>query len=354
MTDEYRSESRSAKKLLNPLYGSFCRTQAYETDGETTWLEACLSHPESQQWQLCKITSQSGKTKVDPAGPPLDFNRVLETFVIFEKHNAGDVCTSHNLHELAFYHYKAFAEREGYVFDENGLPHARPARAALPDGAVFLDEDVSSANQHVQRPEAFFHEDKPYQKPATHFLFDQFQKAATGKSVNQALNEIKILHIFNRFTGHIDEAAKNLSEYVDNYQTLGQALLVQKAEESLDQAALCLKQAETYGLNLPGFHGFVEQCKLLCDVTHAQSLYVLMHKNLGDLTANESSFLIRYQSAMARFRAMDGGDTGSLRELILQSPPQKPAIMVDFVENYKKQHASFIDSPVSKSIKFDF
>ena len=355
------------RKNLTPLFGTRCQTQtyglaAYKRGHYHIHLEAVLDDPVKKTWAVRKVINVSeprysmifgsdtdNKTYVHQLRSGLNFTQALDVMQDFERNcrNRGQDfrVLVPDAPMMGFDHFRAFAEREGYVFDTNGHAHARPAEGTLPAGASFDKRDIDIADTHCQRPANEFDNNGPASKtPNTHFLFDHFTKATHGHNMNERLAQLRVLDILDHFAGHVQTAHDNLKEYCTHYQELGQGGLIYDAEKALKLAGASLRQLKAYGVDTTDFDSFLLQCDITCHVLHAEGLYDLMNNQKGDFEQNELLFKERVNKALDGFRKIDSSARGlqTLQDMIVQTPkPQVPDSMTAFLQNYAAQKEAF-------------
>lgn len=368
-TGDDRPAPLPVRKTLHPLFGTRCRTQtyglvAYKRGHYHMHLEAVLDDPVKKTWAVRKIVSVAeprasiifgsdtqSKTYVHQLRSGISFTQALDMMQDFERscRNRGQDfrVLVPDAPMMGFDHYRAFAEREGYVFDITGRAHARPAADALPAGGSFDQRDIDTADKLCQRPANEFDNNGPASKtPNTHFLFDQFTRATHGQNMHERLVHMRVLDILDHFAGHVQTAHDKLKEYCTHYQELGQGGLIYDAEQALKMAGADLRQLKAYGVDTTHFDNFLLQCEITCHVLHAEGLYDLMNNQKGDFAQNEMLFKERVNKALEGFRKIDSSERGlqTLQDMIVQTPkPEVPESMTAFLENYARQKEAFRD-----------
>lgn len=358
------------RKNLQPLFGSHCASQtyglkAYVRGSYHVRMDAYIDDPVKKTWTVQKTTvitdaASSGfffgigkdkiRTQVQKIKTRASFNDVLDEMQHFEKlcqsRNGDYAVQAPDADAMGFKHFRAFAEREGYVFDTSGQPHARPHRDVLPAcDAGFVQSDIDRADGRLQRPATEFDNGGPASKaPQTHFLFDQFTRAAHVHSMDDKIAELRVLDILDRFAQQVHRAHDNLQTYCQTYHELGQGGLIDDALDALRLAGAAVRQLKAYGVESAAFESFVLQCKITCNVLHAEGLYDLMNRGEGDFTQNEILFRQRVDKAIETFRRIDDSEQGirTLQDMIVQTPrPEVPEAMTVFLKNYDTQRAAW-------------
>jgi hypothetical protein len=358
------------RKNLSPLFGSHCASQtyglkAYVRGSYHIRLDAYIDDPVKKTWTVQKttiVTEATGsglffgngrertRTQVQKIKTRASFNDVLDEMLHFEKlcqSRAGDyVVQNPDAEAMGFTHFRAFAEREGYVFDTQGQPQARPHKDVLPASAAgFVQSDIDRADRRLQRPENEFDNNGPASKaPQTHFLFDQFTRAVHVHSMDDKMAELRVLDILDRFAQQVHLAHDSLQTYCKKYHELGQGGLIDDALDALRLAGAAVRQLKAYGVESAEFESFVLQCKITCNVLHAEGLYDLMNRGEGDFTQNEILFRQRVDKAIETFRRIDDSEQGikTLQDMIVQTPrPEVPEAMTAFLQNYDAQRAAW-------------
>lgn len=347
----------SNSRNLDPIFGVYCRTQSFRSASYPCYfhLEACLDDPVKKTWSVRRVVEtqephrRTSKIDVHAVAGHLAFKDALQILCKEEKDCLLKASSYHPAYpdplSLGALHFKAFAEREGYVFNIVGTPHARPNAHALPEGHAFDQKDAGSANRNLQRADEDFDANAPSGKiPNTHFLFDQFARAAHNETLHTRMNDLRALQVLDRFAAQIETAHAKMTEYCDKYAQTGQGGLIVQAENALDMAEASLQQLRAYGVNVASFDSFVLQCRISAQVLHAEGLYDLMNKRIGDFDQNEAQFKQRVTQAIANFKKIDASEDGIrlLENMIVQSPkPAVPAAIGKFIAVYKEQRADF-------------
>lgn len=351
-------------KCLHPIFGTYCRTETYSAeDAEKNMThihcEAYMDDPIAKTWTVAKVVRElipsfnpykrKTKTHVHKLKSKVNFREAAAELASFEAKCKEKPAVFNPIFPeaaaMGFSHFKAFAEREGYVFDAKNIPRARPDAAALPPGASFFDEDIASADKNLQRPANEFDNNGPASKaPNAHFVLDQFTRAAHSGDFHAATSSARVLNILDRLVDQIDKVHAKLSEYCDKYQELGQGGLISDAETLLVASEAAVRQMKAYGVDTKEFESFVLQCRISCYVLHAEGLYGLMQSGKGDFDANEELFKSRVNQAMEAYKQIDSSDDGmkTLKNMIVQMPePKVPAAIGEFVARYKKARKDY-------------
>ncbi len=356
--------------VLHPVFGTHCRTQCYgmktgvESKTRHVHFETYLEDPVKKTWAINKVIVTSTQsfftaksiTRIETSNvaKKMDFTAVLSALSLFEKDCADNPAMYKPLYpeapDMGFAHFKAFAEREGYVFDKAGRPKIRPHAFVLPDGE-FNESDVNSAAKNLQRTDDAFDNNGTANKiPNTLFIFDTFNNVARKTDMADALTETRILSIFDRLASSVEKAHAKLQEYCQKYEELGQGGLISDAETELQIAEVSVRQLKAYNLEMSEFESFVTQCQTLCHELHAQGLYDLMHKGKGDYDLNETAFKERATKAVESHKRVDPSDKGMyhLQEIMVAAPPEVPNAIRMFLTNYQYQRSEFTASRTNR------
>jgi hypothetical protein len=360
-----RDPGQQKASALPPIFGTYCASQSYSLkpykQGESCFihLEAYLVNPVTRTWgvsRVMRVTELSvydgapiTEVRVQRLDQHLDFVTAMKYLSDFER-NCGNsplqYVPQRNIDSMKFSHYIAFAEREGYIFNVHGLPMARPAFHALPPDGTFHQRDIDRANKNLQRPESEFDGTGPASKiPQTHFLFDQFRRATHNRNINTAMAELRVMTLLDQFVSEIQTVEKSLRIYSETYLALGQGGLISDAEKALRNAEPIVRQIKGYGVDTTAYESFLAQCNIICDVMHAQGLFDIMQKNLGDFTQNDELFHQRVDKAVQGMKAIDPSPEAAemLRNMIVQSGrPKVPSAISYFLDTYKKQKADYV------------
>jgi hypothetical protein len=352
-------------KVLHPIFGTHCRTETFSTvnaEKKTSHIhcEAYMDDPVAKTWTVTKVVrvmeqksfnpyKQKTITHVHHLKSKVSFKEAVKELADFEskcKEKPAHYSPSYpDAPAMGFSHFKAFAEREGYVFDAKGTPHARPAADALPPGFSFAEDDIASSAKNLQRPAEEFDNSGPASKvPNAHFLLDHFTRAAHGDDYTASTNALRVLNLLDRFVEQVDTAHGKLKEYCGKYHELGHGGLIYDAEDLLAKAESSVRQMKAYGVDTEKFENFVLQCKISCYVLHAEGLYALMSEGKGDFDANEKLFKARVNQALEAYKKVDSSEEGmkTLQNMIVQTPePTVPSAIGHFIDRYKKVRKDF-------------
>lgn len=355
---------------LHPIFGIYCRTETATLKAEGTGsfhvhYEAYMDDPVKKTWTVAKVVNvheasfyapkDKNKTTVHRIKEKISFQDAVTLLAQKEaalKKQPHYTVSLPDAPMMGFIHFKAFAEREGYVFDENAVPRPRPTAEALPAGGTFTQQDIDSAHKNLQRPDNEFDGTGPASKtPHTHFLLDQFNRAAHDMDYDTALSAARMMNLLDRFVEHVEDAHEHMQDYCKNYHQLGQGQHMLDAQDALDAAAATLHQLKAYGVNTEDFSSFLLQCDITCAVLHAEGLYDLMNRGLGDFAQNEQQFKARVDQALEAFKQIDDSDSGmnTLKNMIVQTPaPVVPFAIGHFIKTYRAERPSFGRAPEAK------
>lgn len=347
-----------SEPVLEPLFGTYCRSQPFTRSsgggsGVYEYFEAFLDDPGKCTWSVTRVTVEgsgaNARRRVKPVSEKIDFAKALDLVASFEKNCLARPQDHTPLlldpSDLGFSHYRAFAEREGYVFDEDDRPHARPHANSLPAGKNFRQRDIDRANRHMQRAADDFYTVGTRRKiPNTLFLFDAFTRAALRTDMPDRISEGRVVSLLDTYMRKITEARDRLREYCDTYEQLGKGGLIDSATQSLEAADILLRQLAGYHVNTEKFILFNRQCMVMCHVLHAQGLYDLMYKGKGDFIENEKTFNERVGKAFECYRKIDPSEDGlrALEQMIRYAPhPSLPPAIDSFIDNYHAQRLDY-------------
>ena len=155
---------------------------------------------------------------------------------------------------------------------------------------------------------------------------------------------MRAIDLLLKFADQIETAHKKMTEYCHSYQTLGKGELILAAEKSLHLADISLRQLKVYGLETQSLESFTMQCLASCHVLHAQGLYDLMRKRLGDFDENEAAFKNAFTKATETYKRIDASAEGTalLQEMISQGKkPIVPPAIQQFLDNFRKHQNRF-------------
>lgn len=359
---------------LSPIFGTRCRTEgfAYKQPNAGTaqyvHFEAYRDRPDADSWtvrrvlQTANAASGQARTSSDVQGQRMGFAEAMASLIRFEEYHRGNTLGFSVIYPdaaaMGFNHYRAFAEREGYVFDVNARPHARPGPGLLPAAGIFADSDIARADKHLQRPEQEFGPAPATRRlPDTLFLFDAFNRRAIGKRQGNELASLRVLNLMDGFTNNIASMNAQLLDYSTDYLKPGAATKIAAAELALTQARNQLRQIAAYDVDTRAFEKMADECAIVINVAHAQGIYDQLRRHQGNFDELESLFKKRAAQALDLYAALakkdnhprdDDGYT-ALQEMIIQGgAPAIPAAIGDYVARYRQQRSAMIKPPPAK------
>lgn len=366
-----------SQHALSPLFGTRCRSQGFAclhpSAGTDQYIHfiAFRDTANRDSWTVQRVTqtgnSKTGETwaKVEAMGQHIRFYDALALIGQLEKHHRDSPQNFRPLFPdaaaLGFDHFRAFAEREGYVFDRDGKAHPRPAHGLLPADCIVSTDAIASADRHCQRPAGEFGPEAASRRlPDTLFLFDAFNRKAIGKKQGNELAGLRVLNLMDTFVRHIDAFDTHLHEYRAGYLSPGSGGRIAAAELSLQQANNQLRQISAYGVDTSVFEKLATECAILACVAHAQGTYEQLRRQMGDFQELETLFKSRAGEAMRIYEASEKNDPAkdketatryadgyaALQEMMIQGgPPAIPPAIRQFVERYREQRARMLANP---------
>lgn len=349
---------------LTPLFGTRCRTEGFARKdplvGRAQYLyyEAYRDHPQADSWTVRQYvvteSSQDGKSYITTGilDHRLPFARALALLARHEGENHKQPTLYSplfpNAAALRFNHFRAFAEREGYVFDIDGKPHARPGPGLVPEGATFDQAALDAADRHLERPlEEFGPVPLARRLPDTLFLFDAFNRRAIGKQQGSELAGLRVLNLMDGFVGRIDKMNAALAAYAAAHLSPAAPVHIATAEKELVQARNQLRQIAAYGMDVSAFEKMADECSIVIQVMHAQGIYDQLRRSPAQFDDLEAQFKKCANQAMALYTDLakklpqpPKGDEGyvALQEMIIQGgAPVLPGTIATFVTRYRQQ-----------------
>ncbi len=370
------TQPRTPHTLL-PVFGTRCRSQGFAYIHPNAGTEqyvhfvAFREAANADRWTVQRVThtgnAKTGENwaKADTLGQHMGFEDALEMIAQYEGYHRGNTQGFRPLFPdipaLGFEHFRAFAEREGYVFDREGKAHARPAHGVLPEGAEFSAEAVASADKNCQRPPHEFGPAAPSRRlPDTLFLFDAFNRKAIGKKHSSELAGLRVLNLMDTFVRHIENFSTQLQGYRADYLKPGGSARISAAELSLVQARNQLRQMQAYGVDTAAFEKLTQECAIIACVAQAQGTYDQLRRHMGNFDELETLFKTRASEALRLYEALEKGsvikdkDAASkyaegytaLQEMMIQGgAPSVPGAIMTFVERYRAERARLIPAP---------
>lgn len=367
---------------LLPLFGTRCRSQGYAyvhpnagTDQYVHFV-AFRDAANADSWTVQRVThtghtqTRESWVRVDSLGQHMGFEDALAMIEQYDSYHRGNTQGFKPLFPdaaaLGFEHFRAFAEREGYVFDRKGKAHPRPAHGVLPSNAEFSAEAIASADKNCQRPASEFDTSAPSRRlPDTLFLFDAFNRKAIGKKHSSELASLRVLNLMDTFVRHIETFSNQLHAYRADYLKPGGGARLSAAELSLVQARNQLRQMQAYGVDTTAFEKLTQECAIIACVAHAQGTYDQLRRQLGKFDELETLFKTRASEALRLYEQLEKGDIvkdktaatkyaegyTALQEMMIQGgAPAVPGAIMQFADRYRAERARLIP-PVPDTAK---
>lgn len=345
-------------KILHPMFGVYCRTESFadtkEKDRLHVYLEAFLDDPVKKTWSVNLVTLAK-QIAVKPIKQGMPFPLAIELLQREEKRYRDMPSRFKPLFpeapHMAFQHFRAFAEREGYIFDIDGVPHARPTWHALPPAANFHSADIERANKNLQRPETEFDGHGLSDKiPSTFFIFDDFNRACMRSSLETQAQKKRVLEITDSVVLQIDLAYRKMQEYCQQHASPGAKKLNEEAEDALFQAKNLIKQLKAYKVLTTPFETFVRQCHLVNHALHAKGLYNKLRQSTASLLEYKDEYRQQLSLLLTLFR-QDGAsdeDVEHMGKMVTFPDMSVPSGIPYFLENYKRTREKY-NPPTSGS-----
>lgn len=365
------------ENALVPIFGSHCRTESFAfkhpNAGTSQYLhfEMVRENPNDDSWTVQRITqtanSRTGQSyvSIEKQAARLTFAAAVRELSLAENHLRGRpngfTPVYPDAAAMGFLHFRAFAEREGYVFDTAGRPWPRPAADALPaPGAhvVFDQADITRADANLQRPAGEFGPAAPSRKlPNTLFIFDAFNRNALGKKAEGELAGLRVMNLLDQFVRKIEAMDKALHDYASAHLRPDAQRHINTAEYSLTQARHDLRQIKAYGIDTAAFEKFADECAIVLNVVHAQGLYDQLRRQSGSFDDLEAQFKKRASAALDLYSQLERADAGkgtpaqyaqgrqTLQEMMIQGgTPAIPEAIGEFTARYHAQRKAMIDA----------
>ncbi len=350
---------------LDPMFGTHCRTISFAMrhtrhEREHIHFEAYRVSPDATDWAVQRVTHilrHDGKAdvRVEKTQAGMPFAHAMRFMAQLEKNHSGNIEDFNVLYPdapaLGFLHFRAFTEREGYVFDKRGIPMPRPQSGLLPASSEFNADDIARADRHVARPASEFGLNPPGKRlPSTLFVFDMFNTRAGRDNNHGDIGALRALHLLDSFVSQIELVQTSLQQYATSKSRQNNEQFIVAAEQALVQARNNLRQLKGYKVDITAFEKFTDECAIVIDVIHAQGLYDLMYRHVGNFDVHEKKFHACASRALAIYDALEKTygakeSTGSfehgrkvLQEMLTQSPPLSvPDAIGDFITRYRQQ-----------------
>lgn len=358
---------------LVPIFGMRCRTQSYTFKNPNAGTRQFLHFQAyrdgaGDSWTIQRVNQvqeRNGNAYADVETmdlrlPFAEMLRALASYDSYYNRSTASFTPSYpDAAALGFEHYRAFAEREGFVFDTQGMPWPRPAAGVLPPTdahARFDEKDIARADKHLQRPPEEFGPAPPSRKlPDALFLFDAFNRRAIGKNADHEIAGMRALSLMDQFVNHIDAMNGHLSVYAAHHKGLDAPGRLASAEISLNTARVQLRQLKAYGVDTAAFEKFANECGVTVQVMAAQGLYDQLARVPHPFSDAEAKFKERVGKALDLYAELERtladkhtaaayaeGRT-ALHEMMIQGgAPALPPAIAQFVTRYRQQRAEYI------------
>lgn len=140
----FSEDEDKPQKPMRVRHGTWCRTRKFRGASgiETEYMEAYLQPGSKTKWTVNRVNvKQKGEDELlssRPVQKDLSFQDALKFLAAFEtsqvKLYGAPKDEAEEPAALGERHYVTFAEREGVVFDKNGVPHMPDHEFAVPEG----------------------------------------------------------------------------------------------------------------------------------------------------------------------------------------------------------------------------
>ena len=392
--DRFNSETNS-EKGFTPLFGTYCRTCAFEPAGIPEGEDSChMEYREAYQsdaakglWNINMVATSFKEVgrKGARQRKKITETREIETNVPFEKamHLLADfenvkrnaslgehVEKGISAKELAWKHYFAFTVREGFIFDVLGRPYQRPSKYALPTGGSnrldFDAEMLEEANAIWDKVAEQHEQPVPLPIMSQTLLYEVFNRASSQANFDDALNCREALNEMDDFFGHIESAHGRLKTYISSYLDMGKGQYIsgdkdndfEGALQYLAKAEKQLAKTENY-IDTAQYIAYLKQCEITCHIIHIQGVADLNNKNIFQTEFgtherhtsvdeqrkdNLSIIKTKRKSIQALYKTLGAG-TGDLQDLDAAAAktggPEMPENLTKFIELYRERREEF-------------
>lgn len=228
---EFKAIAANDTKTLTARHGTYFRTATFEQrplhqeDGsyaeEFAWKEyheAYQNQDGDRLWTINKVKIEKDNGQIIIKGRPQaenhTFMQALESlaqFETFQKSQYPDQDPAEEIRTLGLKHFKAFAEREGILWDKRETPHILPHPEAIPPGA-FKPEDIEAARKAAQKTAEL------PAPPQGDILAEIFNAAATTGNLDLALDGLIRESIIDKFHGQLSSFRTNFSYLISDYR----------------------------------------------------------------------------------------------------------------------------------------
>lgn len=321
--DDARETKRDAQDLSEPFvtkYGTWCRTCLVREDEAlpVEYLEAFQQDDGTHRWSLKKVSrEEKGDEEIVSARTfrkNIHFLQAMAEMAAFEHSRdtlPGEI-TGANAEELGAKHYRAFAEREGVVFDTNDMPHLREHPEVTPDGQ-FRVADLDRGAKAVKAAQS-----QPVVNGEEDLLSDIFNDLAPRGNYDAVLDALVQAGKMKEFGDAISDFSNKLSAigrqpaYVKKRRVnpgLPKRRFVPEkrdvaykwsdgdvdyrygnadyAFDALERAHDAMKTLSQKGLDTSQAERFLHKCMATAYLVHAQGYFVALKNSYGS-SSNES------------------------------------------------------------------
>lgn len=397
-------KTEKAENPASPLiarHGTYCRTATFEQqplhrdDGsyaaDYVWKEYHEAYQQNgtHLWTInkIKIENENGKTvyKCRPQSenlPLLETLEELRRFESFQQSQYPGQNAAAEIADLGFRHFKAFAEREGLLWDKDAAPKALPHPEALPPG-TYLAEEVEAARRRA-------HDTTAQPVAAGDTLAQIFMAAASSQNIELALDNMTKTGLADQFREMVSGFQSALKEMIKetvptnamlyfNDETpprlcerLAKTLWTKKEKKysftgsewekrhytsaygrvlhRIDEANTCLVKMENTGLDTTPLAALLYASEMATHFICAQQLFSYCRK-FPSHTENHTNEI---QSALADAELVYKNHLGQESRELYESmkagvsngdEPKVPAFIQEFLNNYDQKRQRHYAAP---------
>ena len=241
--------------------------------------------------------------------------------------------------EIGDTHFRAFAECEGIIFDQNNFPHLRNTHSPVPDlenyfsnssSSRFFDDDLERAEKNYQtaqetRPQRLGNIDTPLQ--------DLFNNQAYIGNFEKTLGSFQDIETFNAPIKSFQKLYKGIGDIIAYPK---QYIVDDILEKFYNTKAYIQNLNEDHALSNPAAHSFLNYFEIHIHLVYAQALFEELSSDTrtGDTTqkyVSEKNVII--QNCLKEVEALcekqpdfDQTDIQKIKQLVLQGKaPERPS-----------------------------
>lgn len=241
--------------------------------------------------------------------------------------------------EIGDTHFRAFAECEGIIFDQNNFPHLRNTHSPVPDlenyfsnssSSRFFDDDLERAEKNYQtaqetHPQRLGNIDTPLQ--------DLFNNQAYIGNFERKLDSFQGIETFNAPIKSFQRLYKEMDSII-NYPA--QYIVDDILEKFNNTKTYFQDLEESHPLSNPAAHSFLNYFEIHIHLIYAQGLFQelssdtrsgnITKRGVSEKNSAMQNSLARIEELCEKQPGFDQTDIQKIKQLVLQGKtPERPS-----------------------------